>query len=149
MSKVWANPVWFFFHGMAEKVHEDFYRKNCKACLDIIKKICTILPCPMCRSAAVKYMRKIHYSHVLTKRQFQEMLYNFHNYVNKKLRKRIFLKKELKIYKRLNFIRTTRVMCSQLKNFNRGMFRIVSSQNSDIYITYVETSILKYKNFFI
>ena len=39
MSKVWANPVWFFFHGMAEKVHEDFFNANKGACLNIIKTI--------------------------------------------------------------------------------------------------------------
>ena len=56
MSSAWATPVWFFFHGMAEKVHEDFFNANKGACLNIVKTKCCALPCPMCRTAATKYM---------------------------------------------------------------------------------------------
>ena len=149
MSKTWSNPVWFFFHGLAEKVHDDFYIENSKACLNIVKKICAILPCPMCRSAATRYMRKIKYQHVQTKENFKRMLFNFHNYVNRKLRKRMFLEKDLQIYTRLKFIKTTQLMCYQLRRFNNGMFRTVASKNSDAYINQVENSVKKYIKYFI
>ena len=86
MSKLWANPVWFFFHGMAEKVHEDFFLANKGACLNIVKTICSALPCPMCRKSAVKYMGNIQVNDIPTKEHFKKMLFDFHNYVNRKLR---------------------------------------------------------------
>ena len=149
MSKVWANPVWFFFHGMAEKVHEDFFLANKGACLNIVKTICGALPCPMCRKAATKYMSNVGESYIPSKEHFKKMLFDFHNHVNKKLRKKQFTRKELSIYKRLQFIRCTKLMCYQVRRFNRGRFRSPSAGGLNHFVDRVEVAVTKHKNYFI
>ena len=101
MSSAWATPVWFFFHGMAEKVHENFYNANRGACLGIVKSICSVLPCPICRKEAEKYINKITVSQVPTKESFKKMIFTFHNAVNRRLHKRIMPESGLRRYKYL------------------------------------------------
>jgi hypothetical protein len=150
MSKAWANPVWFFFHGLAEKVHEDFYNRNKNACLSLVKRVCNILPCPLCRREATKYMSRISVLHVPTKEHFKEMLFHFHNSVNKKLHKSSFPKSGLEKYSRLRFIKTTRVMCSQLRRFNQRWLggRGVGAGNIE-YINLIENSVRKHITHFL
>ena len=145
MSKIWATPVWFFFHGMAEKVHEDFYNKNKQACLNIIKQICYSLPCPMCKNAATKFMNRITIKHIPTKKHFKMLLFNFHNHVNRKLRKRKFNYEQLEKYKYLRFIKCTKIMCAQLRRFNNKGFM----RSSNSYINLVENSIRHHIKYFI
>lgn len=150
MIGTWANPVWYFFHGLAEKVDPTFFNANRGACLKLIKDICQILPCPMCRVAATRYMQKITVRHIPTKEVFKDVIFKFHNYVNKKTYKRQFPKENLKIYKRLRFIKTTQEMCYQLKRFNRGgLFRLRLGNNSDQYINQIENSVRAHIKYFI
>ena len=149
MSKVWANPVWFFFHGLAEKVHEDFFNTNKQACLNIIKTICSALPCPMCRTAATKYMSNKTTRDIPTKEHFKKMLFDFHNSVNRKLGKRQFTRKELVIYKRLRFIKCTQLMCFQVRRFNRGRFNSPAKGGINEYINRVEDAVKKHLKYFL
>ena len=144
MSKVWANPVWYFFHGLAEKVHEDFYNTNKGACLNIVKSICKILPCPLCRREATRYMARISIHHVPTKQLFKRMLFEFHNSVNKKLRKRIFPFAGLEKYSRLRFIKTTHRMCQQLRYFNQKWLGGGGARSSIVYINLIENSVRRH-----
>ena len=134
---------------MAEKVHEDFFIANKGACLGIVKTICSSLPCPMCRTAAIKHMKNISVRDIPTKGHFKKMLFDFHNHVNMKLRKRQFTRKELYKYKRLRFITCTQLMCYQIRRFNKGIFNRPSSRNSNAYVDLVEKSIKKHIRFFI
>ena len=143
MSRVWANPVWFFFHGLAEKVHENFYNKNRGACLKIVKSVCNILPCPLCRREATKYMSKITVAHVPTKTHFKKMLFDFHNSVNKRLRKRPFAFSGLEKYSRLRFIKTTVLMCQHLRRFNSRWLG-GGGRTSVKYINTIESSVRKH-----
>lgn len=149
MSKLWANPVWFFFHGMAEKVHEDFFNTNKGACLSIVKTICSSLPCPMCRREATKYMKHITIKNIPTKEHFKKMLFDFHNSVNRRLRKRQFRKHELEKYKRLRFIKCTQIMCYQIRRFNRGQFNSPATVGLNSYVDRVENSVKNYIKYFI
>ena len=57
MSKErWSIPTWMLFHGLAEKIDEDYYKQNNKKVFDIINTICQNLPCPFCRVNATKYL---------------------------------------------------------------------------------------------
>ena len=141
MSSAWATPVWFFFHGMAEKVHENFYNANRGACLGIVKSICSVLPCPICRKEAEKYISRITVSQVPTKESFKKMIFTFHNAVNRRLHKRIMPESGLRRYKYLKFIKCTRLMCYQMKRFNRGVFRSHLTASTNRYIDLIENSV--------
>ncbi len=102
MSDKWAPPTWRFFHVFAEKINPEYYRRNAARCLGLVKGICASLPCPDCRQHAVSFMRVISPRHVPTKEAFKSLIFLFHNYVNRRLGKRIFRRADLSIYRKAN-----------------------------------------------
>lgn len=103
MTREWGPPTWYFFHTFAQRIDETFYQQNVPYILRLIKEICSVLPCPTCQQHATQYMSRIQVRHVLTKQQFIDMLWTFHNTVNLRLKKKHFTKPELDIYKNANF----------------------------------------------
>lgn len=105
MSKErWSIPTWMLFHGLAEKIDEDYYKQNNKEVFGIINTICQNLPCPFCRVNATKYLKKINVNNLKTKEDFKMFLFTFHNNVNKKLGKKIFEQSILNKYKHINML---------------------------------------------
>jgi len=80
----WGEPTWFLFHTLAYKVKEADFPKVRSELLGNIYNICSNLPCPICAEHAVEYMRKINFTTIQTRRQLIDLLFNFHNEVNKK-----------------------------------------------------------------
>jgi len=80
----WGEPTWFLFHTLACKVKEEDFPKVRSELLGNIYNICSNLPCPVCAEHAVEYMRKINFNSIQTRRQLIDLLFNFHNEVNKK-----------------------------------------------------------------
>jgi hypothetical protein len=101
MSKNWANPTWFFFHTLIEKIHPDHYLIIKNDLLNHIKNICSILPCPDCANHATQYMKQIKQPPA-TKEEFKKMLYHFHNSVNYRTKKMPFEYKDMEMYSRVN-----------------------------------------------
>ena len=83
-SMKWGEPIWFFFHTLAEKIKEESFKNIRVELLNIIYTICVNLPCPTCASHATEYMNNINFNTIQTKQQLKEMLYVFHNSVNKR-----------------------------------------------------------------
>jgi hypothetical protein len=101
MSKSWANPTWFFFHTLIEKIHPDQYSIIKNELLGQIKNICSILPCPDCANHATEYMKQIKQPPP-DKEGFKRMLYQFHNTVNVMTKKQLFRYEEMEMYSRVN-----------------------------------------------
>ena len=80
----WGEPTWFLFHTLACKVKEDCFQKIRGDLLNHIYSICANLPCPMCANHAMEYMKNINFNTIRTKQDLIDMLYVFHNAVNKK-----------------------------------------------------------------
>ena len=85
--KKWGPQTWIFFHMLACKIDESFFKNNRSQCLALIKNICNVLPCPTCTRHAVAFMRRVDVNNVTTKTELGEMLFQFHNLVNKRLGK--------------------------------------------------------------
>tara|TARA_Y100000389_G_scaffold47363_2_gene42426 strand:+ start:3041 stop:3502 length:462 start_codon:yes stop_codon:yes gene_type:complete len=98
----WAIPTWKIFHGIAEKIDETYYNQNYKFVFGIIKYICNNLPCPYCRKEASFIIDRVKVDSVNTKERFKNYMFNFHNIVNQKLRKKVFSKEYLKNYEKVN-----------------------------------------------
>ncbi len=106
MSKTrWSVPTWVLFHGLAEKIDEDFYKANNEKVFNIVKIICQNLPCPYCRENSSKYLKKIKIKNIKTKEEFKNFLFTFHNHVNKKLKKKEFELSILNKYKLINMLK--------------------------------------------
>lgn len=99
----WANPLWYFLHGFAEKIDEDYYNKNYLKFFNFFKELASNIPCPYCRNEAVNRLNKVN-PHIIcnTKQKLILFWFNFHNDVNKKLGKKIYNKNYLELYKRIN-----------------------------------------------
>ena len=95
MSEIWAVPTWVFFHTIAEKINENFLKKNTTNVLRFIKLVCDNLPCPDCREHASHYLSSVKPHHIDTKEKFKDLFFTFHNNINRRLRKPVFQKKGL------------------------------------------------------
>jgi len=100
MSKSWANPTWFFFHTLIEKIHPNHYLVAKEEIIRHIKRICSMLPCPDCAQHATDYMNKIKTPN--TKEECKLMLYIFHNFVNVKTNKPLYDYAALSLYEKVN-----------------------------------------------
>ena len=99
---VWGPPIWRFFHILAENIHEEDYDKLIPQLFTLIRRTCVYLPCPECSEHATSFLAKIAPSNIPNKTEFKNMLYLFHNMVNKKKRKPLFDYSNLKTYKNIN-----------------------------------------------
>ena len=94
----WAPPTWIFFHTFAAKVNKHFFEANRDQCLSIIKMACSCLPCPECTRHATHFLATVSGNTIKTKEDLIEMLFVFHNSVNRRLGKSQFTKESLVMY---------------------------------------------------
>ena len=80
----WGEPVWFFFHTIAEKVNPESFATVRVELLQLITSICRNLPCPTCSQHASTYLANTNLNTIKTKEQLIEFFYTFHNEVNKR-----------------------------------------------------------------
>jgi len=108
---IWGPNVWFFLHGLAEKIKEDKFNECKSNLIELIKLICFNLPCPECSKDAENLLKKTNINAINKKEDLKKYIFNFHNHINKKLNKNIFLYENLdskycniNIYKTFNNI---------------------------------------------
>ena len=102
--ELWGPATWTLFHVLAEKVNEHMYPRIAGQLFDVIKRICSALPCPECAQDATIFLAKIKVHELKTKMDFKNMIYVFHNYVNTKKRKPLFKYINLEVYKTYNIV---------------------------------------------
>jgi len=88
--EVWGPPIWLFFHTITAKVKDDLDINVYKGLFRIIKTICKNLPCPTCSTDATQFLSKINEDVINSKQKLINNMYIFHNYVNKKNKKKLF-----------------------------------------------------------
>jgi hypothetical protein len=99
----WGPLTWLFLHIFACRINEKFYLKNKTECLNIIKNICSALPCIYCRTHAINFMKSVNVDNVPNKAKLIEMLFTFHNQVNARIGKPVKELKFLEEYRKYNF----------------------------------------------
>lgn len=110
--EIWGNNIWYLFHTLSYKIKEESFLILKNDLIEIFKNICKNLPCPDCSKDAMNVIGKIDFNNVNTKEDFKLMLFNFHNYVNRKLKKKEFKYEDFdNKYKNANII-------SLIHNFN-------------------------------
>lgn len=93
----WGEPTWFLFHTLAQKIREESFQQIRTELLDIIYTICNNLPCPDCAKHATAYMNGINFNTIQTKEQLKELIFQFHNEVNKRKNIPLFNRADLDI----------------------------------------------------
>lgn len=118
--EIWGNNIWYLFHTIAHKIKEDKFDIIKNDLIEVIKNISKNLPCPDCAKDATELLNKINFDNIKTKKDFEILIFNFHNHVNKKLKKPLFEYENLSIkYKNANIY-------NLIHNFN-----IIFSSNSN------------------
>ena len=102
--KQWGRPVWHLFHVLAEKIKEEKYPVLFRELFSNIYQISSILPCNDCANHAKHFLSKIKVDNLKTKKDFQNMLYVFHNTVNNRVNSPQFKYENLEGYKSMNII---------------------------------------------
>jgi hypothetical protein len=91
----WGQPVWFFFHTVAEKIKDECFHIVKNDLLNIVYTICSNLPCPTCASHATEYLNKINFNAIQNVDQLKDLFFVFHNSVNVRKNFPVFLRKDL------------------------------------------------------
>lgn len=123
MSKSWANPTWFLFHTLIEKINPEQYIIMKHDVLKHIKKICSMLPCPDCAQHATQFMNTIR-DPPGTKEECKNLLFFFHNIVNTRINKPLYEYSALSMYERVNLTVCYKLFREQFlkKTHNPKMF---------------------------
>ena len=83
----WGNATWFLFHTLAYKL-KDQESEHAPVLLNIFIGICNNLPCPDCRQDASNMLKTANTNLVKTKYDLIRFMWQFHNFVNRKLDKK-------------------------------------------------------------
>lgn len=105
MSKIedWGNTTWYLFHSIAEKITDEIFNQERKNIIGMIRKICTVLPCPDCAEHATEYFKKVNFDLIKDRYSLKSFLFDFHNKVNLRTNKKLFTREELESkYKKAN-----------------------------------------------
>jgi hypothetical protein len=93
--------TWIFLHCFAEKINENIYVENKEECFNFLLKIYGNMNCDMCSTHSIIYLNN-NKQNIETKDKLINYLFEFHNIVNLKLRKKVFEKEILQKYKCAN-----------------------------------------------
>lgn len=115
----WAYITWIFLHTYANKIKNDYFINNKVNCIGVIKYICWHLPCPICEKHARQYLKNNPLEVCKKKEDLINYIWNFHNSVNKMLKKPIYSFDELQLYNRAYFLKITKLF---LKEFSRNYY---------------------------
>jgi hypothetical protein len=103
-TSTWGPPIWIFFHSLAGHIKEEEYLRVIPTLFNLIKKICSLLPCPECSQHATNFLGKIQLKDIPNKTEFVNTLYIFHNSVNHRTKKALFNHMNIKAYEKNNLI---------------------------------------------
>ena len=98
----WGAPTWIWLHTFVAKIKLEHYDSVKHTVLDWIKRLASVLPCPDCADHAMAHLGKIDANRLVTKENFTEMLWVFHNKVNTRLGKPVKPKQVLEIYNKIS-----------------------------------------------
>lgn len=109
----WGPPTWIFMHTLAEKIKEESFPIIGKQMISNIISITYNLPCPDCSEHSKIFWSKVKIDNIKTKQDLINLLFVFHNGVNKRKKQYMFKYESLQYYKSKNMVET-------FNNFSRN-----------------------------
>jgi hypothetical protein len=120
----WGPSTWIFMHTLAAKIKEDSFPIIGPSLILIIMQICNNLPCPECAEHAKQFWANVKTANIKSKKELIDVLYVFHNNVNKRKKFKLFKYEDLAHYNTLKVIDTYN---SFSRNFNtRGNMNLIN-----------------------
>ena len=111
----WGPPTWIFIHTLAAKVKPESFPIIGSQLINIIIRICYNLPCPECSQHAKEFWSKVKLANIKDKTDLINIIFIFHNIVNKRKNFRPFKYIDLQYYTTRKVIETHNNFA---KNFN-------------------------------
>jgi len=105
-KNIWGPCIWNTLHILSIKVKESSFEKIKDELIDIINQIISNLPCPICSTHARSLLKKHRIHNIKSKQDLIHLIFLLHNDVNKRLKKDIFSKDDLKKYEEMDFKKT-------------------------------------------
>lgn len=119
----WGNSTWYLFHIIAENITDNIFTKERNNLINMVKQICSMLPCPDCAKHATDLLNRYNFNLLKTREDFKNFLFQFHNKVNSNTNKKIFTKEELdEKYKKTN-------LSASINYFSACFFMKTNNQN--------------------
>lgn len=120
----WGPSTWIFMHTLAAKLKETSFNIIGPHLIRVFIQICNNLPCPECSQHAKIFWSKVNTNNIKNKSDLINILFVFHNIVNKKKNYKPFNHENLKYYETKNVIDTYNIFN---KNFNtRGNMTLIN-----------------------
>lgn len=106
---LWGTPIWIFFHTLLQKIDDHKFSVLGQQIFDFIKKICVLLPCPVCSVPTTKYLNSIDFNTTIkSAHDLRILMWDYHNTVNKKRGEPNFPQENLSVYSNNNILETYR-----------------------------------------
>lgn len=102
----WGPPTWIFMHTLPAQLLPESFALIGAELIHWEQQICRHLPCPDCTVHAGEFWRKVKTSNIRTATDLENLLFVFHNAVNKRKRQPPFRHADLQYYKTRNVIET-------------------------------------------
>ncbi len=93
LKQLWGNACWYLFHTLAYKLKEG-EEHLIPNILQNIKNVCRNLPCPDCSEHAIKTLSHLRCDLIRRREDLIEVLRQFHNSVNKRIKEPQFSREE-------------------------------------------------------
>jgi hypothetical protein len=120
----WGPSTWIFMHTLAAKITESSFHVIGPNLILILIQICNNLPCPECAQHAKQFWHKVKTSNIKSKNDLINLLFVFHNMVNKRKQLPPFKLENLQCYETRNVIETYNTFS---RNFNtRGNMSLIT-----------------------
>ena len=102
----WGPSTWLFIHTLASKIKEDSFPLIGPNLIMIMVKICNNLTCPECSQHAKSFWANVKTSNIKTKTDLINLIFVFHNTVNKRKQLPMFRYENIGYYNTKNVINT-------------------------------------------
>ena len=120
----WGPPTWMFIHTLAEKVKDEEFPKIGQQIIANIQQICYNLPCPDCADHSRIFWSKVKVGNIQSKTDLVNLLYVFHNCINKRKKLGPFKYSNLAFYKTQSVVDTFNNFA---RNFNtKGNMKLLT-----------------------
>lgn len=120
----WGPSTWLFIHTLAAKIKDSSFPLIAPSLLLILIQICNNLPCPECAQHSKVFWANVKTANIKTKTDLINLLFVFHNTVNKRARAPAFRYENLGYYNTKNVFETYNLFA---RNFNtRGNMKLIN-----------------------
>lgn len=120
----WGPSTWVFMHTLAAKIKDSNFPVIGSSLILLLIQISNNLPCPECAQHAKEFWSKVKTANIKNKTDLINLLFVFHNMVNKRKGIRPFIYGNLEYYNTKNVIDTYNIFA---RNFNtKGNMNLIN-----------------------